>query len=189
MTTERKVHRWVHPTTDGARASLETHLALTVFYAFEAELLDEWQLDEWLSLVDDDFGYRIPVPVITEDIHQCGYDTRSLLMDETRTSIIENWQTRLTDEHNAVSWADSPPIRLHRTVSSIRVRNMDGDGRLLARSKVRLLMVRQSADPKELTAERYDVLRRIGAEDFQIVSRFVTLTEVVLDAPRLRLIF
>lgn len=189
MTVQPTEHRWVHPTTDGPRSSLETHLAVTVFYAFEAELLDEWQLDSWLELVDDDFVYRLPVPVITDEIHQCGYDTRSLLMDETRASIIENWQARLTDEHNVVSWADSPPTRLHRIVSSVRVRDMDDDRGLLARSKVRLLMVRQSAEPKELNVERYDVLYRVGPEDFRILSRFVTLTEVVLDAPRLRLIF
>lgn len=187
--TERHA-RWVHPTTDGPRASLETHLAVTVFYSFEAELLDEWRLSEWLDLVDADFVYRVPAPLVTDEIHQVGYDTRSLLMDETRDSIVENWQARLTDEHNAVSWADSPPVRQHRTVSSVRVLHLDGaHDRFLVRSKVRVLMVRQSAPPRELTAERHDVLRTEGDADFRLVSRFATLTETVLDAPRLRVLF
>jgi 3-phenylpropionate/cinnamic acid dioxygenase small subunit len=93
-----------------------------VFYAYEAELLDHWEIDTWLQTVEDDFVYQVPVPLLTDAPYQSGYDDRSLLMDEDRSSIGENWAARMSDENNPVAWADSPPVRLLRSISAIRVR-------------------------------------------------------------------
>jgi 3-phenylpropionate/cinnamic acid dioxygenase small subunit len=185
MTT--RTPRWQHPQPSHGRSSNDTHVAVGIFYAYEAELLDHWDISSWLDLVSEDFVYRVPVPLLTDDYNQDGYDTQSLLMDEDRSSIEENWAARMTDEHNAVSWADSPPVRLLRLVSSVRVRHTDHEGEFLARSNVRILMVRQSGAAKEMFGERFDILRS-NDEGFTIASRFVVLTSTIIDAPRLRML-
>ena len=179
--------RWVHPTTTGAPARLSVHSELDLFYAYEAELLDEWRLDEWLELLDERFTYLVPVPLVTDQHPQLGYDPAALFMDETRDSISENWSARLTDENIAVSWADRPAVRSRRFLSGLRVRSMDGPEEYLARVNVRVAMVRQGTHPGEMTGERFDIVRRAGGS-FSILSRFVVLLDTVVDAPRPRMI-
>ncbi len=179
--------RWCHPETDGGPAGPADHLAASIFYAYEAELLDGWRLEEWLDLVDADFVYRVPIPLVSDGAHQLGYDPRALLLDEDRASIEENWVARMDDENNPVAWADSPPVRLVRLVSCVRVRTMPDPDLLLSRANVRVEMTRQSAEPKSLIGERFDVLRRHG-ESFRLRSRFVVLNATVIDAPRLRML-
>lgn len=180
--------RWSHPQTDGAPTASAEHLAVTMFYAYEAELLDRWHIDEWLELVDPEFVYRVPTPLLTDEPFQLGYDTRSLVLDEDRTSIAENWAARMDDANNPVSWADSPPVRLLRAVSCVRVRELPEPDRVLARSNVRIEMVRQLGEPKSMVGERYDVLRRVE-DSFRVHSRFVVLTATIIDSPRLRILF
>ena len=179
--------RWVHPTTAGGPAPLSIHQELDLFYAYEAELLDEWRLDEWLDLVDEGFTYHVPVPLVTDQHPQLGYDPSALFMDETRDSIEENWAARLTDENIAVAWADRPPVRARRFLSALRVRSTDHPGEYLARLNVRVAMVRQGTQPGEMTGERFDIVRRAG-ESFYIMSRFVVLLDAIVDAPRPRTI-
>jgi len=179
--------RWVNPTTAGGPAPLPVHQELGLFYAYEAELLDEWRLDEWLDLVDEGFTYLVPVPLVTDQHPQLGYDPAALFMDETRESIAENWVARLTDENIAVSWADRPAVRTRRFLSALRVRSTDRPEEYLARLNVRVEMVRQGTQAGEMTGERFDIVRRAG-DSFSIMSRFVVLLEAIVDAPRPRTI-
>lgn len=179
--------RWRHPTTEGDPASVAVHEALRVFYAFEMELLDEWRLGEWLDLTGPDFTYQIPVPQLTDGYEQLGYDPRALFMDETRDSIVENWVARLTPEHGPISWGDNPPVRVKRFASGLRVRGTDAAGEYLVRQNVRVFMVRQDYQKGEMVGERFDIVR-VENDSFTIVSRFVTLSSIVLDMPRLRII-
>ena len=179
--------RWVHPTATGGPAPLAIHQELDVFYAYEAELLDEWRLDEWLDLVDDDFTYHVPVPLVSDRHPQLGYDPAALFMDETRDSIAENWVARLTDENIAVSWADRPAVRTRRFLSGLRVRSMQRPDTCLARLNVRVAMVRHGTQSGDMTGERFDIVRGSG-DSFVIMSRFVVLLDAVVDAPRIRTI-
>lgn len=179
--------RWVHPTTTGGPAPLSVHQELGLFYAYEAELLDEWRLDEWLDLVDEGFTYLVPVPLVTDQHPQRGYDPSALFMDETRESIDENWVARLTDDNIAVSWADRPAVRTRRFLSALRVRSTDRPEEYLARLNVRVEMVRHGTQSGHMTGERFDIVRRAGGS-FSIMSRFVVLLEAVVDAPRPRTI-
>lgn len=179
--------RWVHPTATGGPAPLSTHQELGLFYAYEAELLDEWRLDEWLELTDDDFTYHVPVPLVSDRHPQLGYDPAALFMDETRDSIAENWVARLTDENIAVSWADRPAVRTRRFLSGLRVRSMQRPDTCLARLNVRVAMVRHGTQSGDMTGERFDIVRPAG-DSFVIMSRFVVLLDAVVDAPRIRTI-
>ncbi len=179
--------RWVHPTTPGGPAPLSVHQELGLFYAYEAELLDEWRLDEWLDFVDEGFTYLVPVPLVTDHHPQLGYDPSALFMDETRDSIDENWAARLTDENIVVSWADRPAVRTRRFLSGLRVRSMDRPDDYLARLNVRVAMVRHGTQSGDMTGERFDIVRRTG-DSFSIMSRFVVLLDTVVDAPRIRTI-
>ena len=179
--------RWVHPTTAGGPVPLPVHQELGLFYAYEAELLDEWRLDEWLDLVDEGFTYLVPVPLVTDRHPQLGYDPSALFMDETRESIEENWAARLTDENIAVSWADRPAVRTRRFLSGLRVRATDRPDEYLARLNVRVAMVRHGSQAGQMIGERFDIVRRAGGA-FSIMSRFVVLLDAVVDAPRIRTI-
>ena len=179
--------RWVHPATTGDPAPLSVHQELSLFYAYEAEMLDEWRLDEWLDLVDEGFTYLVPVPLVTDEHPQLGYDPSALFMDETRDSIAENWMARLTDENIAVSWADRPAVRTRRFLSALRVRSTDEPDQYLARVNVSVEMVRQGTQAGQMTGERFDIVRRAG-DSFTIMSRFAVLLSTIVDAPRPRTI-
>ena len=182
--------RWAHPTTAGGPAPLSIHQELGLFYAYEAELLDEWRLEEWLELVDEGFSYQVPVPLVTDQHPQLGYDPSALFMDENRESIAENWAARLTDENIAVSWGDRPAVRTHRFLSGLRVRSMERPDEYLARLNVQVAMVRQGTQAGEMIGERFDIVRRDADSflSFSIMSRFVVLLQAVVDAPRPRTI-
>ena len=179
--------RWVHPTTAGGPAPRSVHQELGLFYAYEAELLDDWRLDEWLGLVDEGFTYLVPVPLVTDEHPQLGYDPAALFMDETRDSISENWAARLTDDNIEVSWADRPAVRTRRFLSGLRVRSTERREEYLARLNVRVAMARQGTQPGEMIGERFDIVRRAG-DSFVIMSRFVVLLHTIVDAPRPRTI-
>ena len=170
----------------GPLASIEVQVAVTSLLALESEALDARRYKDWLSLVTADFTYQVPIPVQHEGPFAPWFDASALLIDDTKESLTTFWFARLDEEHYELAWGDHPPVRERHFISNVRVRAA-ADGVLDVRSNVRLRLSRQTTQVGELTAERFDTVVWQG-DDYKLASRFAVLDDLVLDAPRFRVI-
>ncbi len=168
-----------------APADVQTQVAL--FLAREAEAADDRDYATWLGLVEDDYTYRVPVPRTPDSPFSPHYDSRSLLIDESKWSLEAQWFRRFEPEVYEVAWSDNPPIRFRHFVTNIRVRQTPSPDVLDVRSNVLLVGTRQSDAPKYISGERTDVVN-IHADGYRLAHRWVVLDQVVIDFPQLRIL-
>ncbi|MDA8309566.1 MAG: hypothetical protein M0Z46_02970 [Actinomycetota bacterium] len=193
MTTEPVVSRpsvagrapWLPPASNGELAPSDVQQSVSLFLALESEAFDGRHFDEWTSMLDDAFTYRVPVPVVRDGLTALPFDPGSLLIDETKESIVDIWLARLGSDLYDLAWGEHPPFRFRHYVSNVRVRTTGDPDTFLARSNVLLTMVRQSTDPAQLGGERYDLARR-EAQGWKLLSRYCVLDAVVLHVPQVR---
>lgn len=177
--------QWLPPDSDGEIAPRDVQQDVGLFLALEAEAFDGRRFDEWTAMLGDDFTYRVPVPVVRDGLAALPFDPGSLLIDETKESILDVWLARLGQELYDVAWGEHPPLRFRHHITNLRVRATRVPDTFLARSNVQLTMVRQSTDPAQLGAERYDVVRREPSR-WKLLSRYCVLDAVVLNVPQVR---
>jgi p-cumate 2,3-dioxygenase subunit beta len=79
----------------------------------EAALLDQWQLDDWLTLLTEDATYRVPSND-RPDSHP--KDTLFLIADN-----IERIRARVTRLKDKSAHAEYPPSRTRRMISNVRI--------------------------------------------------------------------
>lgn len=177
--------RWLPPDSDGEIAPRDVQQDVGLFLALEAEAFDGRRFDEWTAMLGDDFTYRVPVPVVRDGLAALPFDPGSLLIDETKESILDVWLARLGQELYDVAWGEHPPFRFRHHITNLRVRTTGAPDTFLARSNVVLTMVRQSTDPAQLGAERHDIVRR-EQSGWKLLSRYCVLDTVVLNVPQVR---
>jgi p-cumate 2,3-dioxygenase subunit beta len=85
----------------------------------EAELLDGWQLDEWLTLLTDDASYYVPPNDKPDADHRYTLFTIADDIVRLRERVI-----RLNDPN---CHAEYPPSRTRRLITNVRVTGVDGD--------------------------------------------------------------
>lgn len=164
----------------------EEHAAVMSFLAREAEALDGRDYATWLTLVEDDFTYQVPVPRTPDNPFSPHYDARSMLIDESKWSLESQWFRRLDRDIYELSWAENPPIRFRHFVSNVRVRRTDDPTLLDVRSNVLLIGTRQSDAPKYVSGERTDAVT-VTERGYLLSRRWVVLDQVVIDFPQLRI--
>ena len=159
------------------------HHDVATWLAWEAQLLDERRLREWLSLLADDIRYRMPVTVTTARGSDARPDGAMDHFDEDRYSLGKRVE-RLEGDH---AWTEDPPSRARRFVSNVRVAPIDGIDVVEARSYV--LLYRSRGDDRAadlVSAGRTDVLRRVEG-GWLLASRDIVIDEAVLRTQNLAL--
>jgi 3-phenylpropionate/cinnamic acid dioxygenase small subunit len=155
----------------GAQAEREC----TNFLYREAELLDNWQFNEWLELLSTGIDYRVPVRTTREKKSGDGFSSKAFFMEEDYSSL----KMRVARLGSDFAWSENPRTRTRRMVSNVRVAP-GGDGALDVASNVATFCHRgDSAVPLVLTYERKDVLER-EAGRWKIARRLVLLDTTVL---------
>jgi p-cumate 2,3-dioxygenase beta subunit len=89
------------------------------FLYVEAELLDEWRLDEWLGLLTEDATYLVPPTDMREGDPA---DTLFILADD-----IVRIRSRVKQLLGKSAWAENPPSRTRRMITNVRVIENDGE--------------------------------------------------------------
>jgi p-cumate 2,3-dioxygenase beta subunit len=89
------------------------------FFFQEADLLDEWRLDEWLELFTDDGGYYIPS---TDTPKAEPHDTLYLVADDN-----DRLRSRVSQLLGRTAWAENPRSRTRRLVNNVQIREAEGD--------------------------------------------------------------
>jgi p-cumate 2,3-dioxygenase beta subunit len=87
------------------------------FLFAEAALLDDWRLDEWLTLLTDDVTYIVP----TTDARDADPSTTlSIISDDAKR--LRARAEQLLGKH---AWAENPPSRTRRLITNVRIRRAD----------------------------------------------------------------
>lgn len=150
--------------TEITRADIEDFL-----YA-EAALLDEWRLDDWLTLLTDDAVYRIPPNDTPEGRHS---DTLFIVADD-----ISRLRARVKRLKDPNAHAEYPHSRTRRMIGNVRIVARDGDAiRIAANFVVRRF--RRGGDLREYVG-RYDHLLVATADGLRIKERIAVLDSLEL---------
>lgn len=167
-------------------ASPDIHSEVRLFLDREAELSDSRRFGEWLSLVHEDFVYQVPVPVTPDNPEAPPWDANAFVIDENRDTLAEHWFRRFEPDMWEMAWAENPPVRYRHFTTNVRVRVID-DSTYDVRSNVLVTATRQSHQPDQLVAERFDlVVRRDG--ELLLKRRFVVPESTVFAFAQLRVV-
>ena len=130
----------------------------------EAELLDDWRLDDWVGLFTEDGRYVVPTTDLPE-----GDPQRDLVFIDDDITRLRARAVRLNSRH---AHREYPWSRTRRFVSNVRVEE-NGDGELSVRSNVMVYRFRAGEGAPYVGSIHY-ILRRDGG-DFKIAYRRVVL--------------
>ena len=130
----------------------------------EAELLDDWRLDDWVSLFTEDGRYIVP----TTDLPD-GDPQRDLVFIDDDITRLRARAVRLNSRH---AHREYPWSRTRRFVSNVRVKETV-DGELSVTANVMVYRFRSGEGAPYVGSVHY-TLRRIGG-DFRIAHRRAVL--------------
>jgi p-cumate 2,3-dioxygenase beta subunit len=85
----------------------------------EASLLDEWRLQEWLTLLTADVTYEVP----STDTPDGDPKTTLFLIADNATRL----RSRVQQLLGKSAWAEHPPSRTRRLISNVRIREVTDD--------------------------------------------------------------
>jgi len=97
-----------------ARAEVED------FLYKEANLLDDWRLEEWLELLTDDATYQVP----PTDMPDGDPRTTLFIIADDMVRI----RSRVKQLLGKSAWSENPPSRTRRMISNVRVVGHQGEG-------------------------------------------------------------
>lgn len=174
----------VPPTNLGRCLSFDhaDHLAVARFLTEEAHVLDDRDFKRWLSMLDPQVDYRVPVTT-TRPARDGG--ERSTPSDHYMEDFF-SLKMRVERFGSSFAWAEDPPSRTRHMVSNIAVYATERPDQIAARSA--LLIFRSRGDqyaPDLICGERHDLLRRDGSDDLRLLRRVVRLDESVLRTQNL----
>jgi biphenyl 2,3-dioxygenase beta subunit len=151
------------------------------FLYFEAELLDDRKLREWLDLFTDDVRYWMPIrhntferpDDVAEELSKPG---ESYYFDDN----IKTLKIRVERTYAKNAWAEVPPSRTRHLITNIRIKKDDGN-EIAVHSNFFVYRTRMESDKDMFVGTRQDILRRVG-DSFKIARRTIILDQAVLDA-------
>lgn len=147
----------------------------------EAELLDTYKFDAWLSLFTDDIDYQMPVRTTRFLTEGDGFEEFGL-MSENRASLT----TRVRRLETEFAWAEVPPSRTRHFLNNVIV-EQEGE-ELEVRMSFIVTRTRQDLDYQMYTGQRVDRLVPDG-DSFKISRRRVLADQTVITATNLSVLF
>ena len=150
------------------------------FLYFEAELLDDRQIADWMALMAPEIRYFMPIHSTRsgrETAKEWTGPNDLAYFDEDKDSLA----LRLRKLQSNLAWAEEPPSRTRHLVTNVRIR--PGSAPELFEVKSNFVFYRSRGERQRdvLSGERHDVLRRSASEPgFEIVRRTIFLDESTL---------
>ncbi|MVW69910.1 3-phenylpropionate/cinnamic acid dioxygenase subunit beta [Bordetella sp. 15P40C-2] len=161
------------------------------FLHYEADLLDSRSFDTWLTLLDEQIVYRMP---LARNVRRDAVATEYTRPGETAwfDEGIETLRQRVAQINTGIHWAEEPASRISHLVSNVRIMNVDteaeGGEQVSVRSRFLVYQNRLQGEVSLFVGKRQDVLRRSGA-GWKILSREIFLDQNVLLAKALTTFF
>ena len=151
-------------------ASTVTRAEVEDFLYHEAELLDSWQLDDWLRLLTEDAAYYVPPNDKPDADHRYTLFTIADDIVRLRERII------LLKDPNC--HAEFPPSHTRRLITNVRITGIDGDAIMVA-ANFAIFRYRRNEPPREFVGRYRYKLRRTDS-GLKIAER-----RAILDAEEL----
>ncbi len=156
------------------------------FLYFEASLLDERKLDEWLNLCAEDIHYWMPIRRTTtakEVAREFTAPDAMAFFNDNKAMLALRVQ-RLSVGR---AWAEDPPSRTRRFVSNVRVLDVVGDDIRIGLN-FHLYRTRLDSEEDSWYGRREDVLRRTP-NGFNLAQRHIFLDQTVILAQNMSNLF
>lgn len=153
------------------------------FLFFEASLLDERRVEDWLALLTDDIRYLMPVrrnitnrTTVDEwqNIDELNY------FDEDKAAL----ELRVRKLRTGFSWAEDPASRTRHMVTNVRAMAGERDGEYMIQCAFLCYRNRAERQAETLVGKRHDILRRADGEaGFAIARRTIYIDQATLLTP------
>lgn len=157
------------------------------FFHHEAELLDERRFDEWLTLLDDDIRYWMPVTRnVRRDDRKSEFSREGLDVAWFDEGIVTLRQ-RVAQINTGIHWAEEPASRTSHFVSNLSVTDQSASE---VKTQCRFLVYqnRLEADVSLFAGKRIDTLRR-AESGWKVRRREIYLDQSVLMSKALTTFF
>jgi 3-phenylpropionate/cinnamic acid dioxygenase small subunit len=159
----------------------ELRHAIEDFFYFEAELLDDRRLREWLALLADDVHYWMP---IRQNLLERPADVNDELSKPGEAYYFnDSKQTlniRVERFYAKNAWAEMPPSRTRHLISNIRIKQ-DSGLEIEVHSNFLCYRTRMEKDQDIFVGTRHDLLRK-ASSSFKIARRMIILDQATLAA-------
>ncbi|HTO56986.1 MAG TPA: 3-phenylpropionate/cinnamic acid dioxygenase subunit beta [Pseudomonadales bacterium] len=156
------------------------------FLYYEASLLDDRRLDEWLALCTDDIYYWMPIRRTTtakEIDNEFTKPGGMAYFDDDKNTLALRVQRLQVGR----AWAEDPPSRTRHVVTNVRVVGVDGDAITVA-SNFMLYRTRLNSEEDSWIGRREDVLRRENGA-LKLARRSIYLDQTVILAQNMSNLF
>jgi 3-phenylpropionate/cinnamic acid dioxygenase small subunit len=166
------------PTVDA-----ETQHRIEQFLYYEADLLDRFEMEAWLTLLDEDIVLRVPVRTARHPgSERPEFSEESSYLREDYGMIRER-VGRLAKEY---AWSENPRSRVRHVIGNVRVIEETDETLTVANNQHVFRSYGDTADHDMLSAQRHTTLRE-GGESYRITDRTVYLDHSILNTKNLTL--
>lgn len=146
------------------------------FLSQESKLLDDGDLDSWLTLLTEDIRYVMPVRTTRYGRFTNEFSTKSFVFNDD----LHGLKMRVARLRTRFAWAEDPASRNRHFISNVFVEQEESDV-LRVRSNVLLYRSRLTDPSGEIfTGERHDELRR-APDGLRLAKRTVYMDQTVLS--------
>jgi p-cumate 2,3-dioxygenase subunit beta len=154
-----------------ASAGRELRAEVENFLYEEAELLDEWRLDEWVELFTEDGINQVPA---LDDPNRDPTKSVFLVADD-----LPRIRSRVRQLLGDSAWAENPRSQTRRFISNVRITSLQGDD-VHATANFIVHRSRMERISTFVGQYRYRLIRRDGS--FKIAERKAVLAQDTLRA-------
>lgn len=142
---------------------------IEAFLYEEAELLDNWRLEEWAALFTEDAIYRAPA---LDDPTRDPANSVFLINDD-----LPRIKSRARQLLGDTAWAENPRSMTRRLITNVRVVSAEGD---TVRATANFLIQRSRMERIVTYVGQYRYKLRRAGTSFQIAERIVILAQDTL---------
>lgn len=172
-----------------AIVSPELQQEIEQFLYFEASLLDDHLIADWMGLMAADIHYFMPLRTNRgprERDREFSGLRDIAYFDESKASL----DLRLRKLQTGVAWAEEPPSRTRHMVTNVRITALANPTEYEVKSVFLLYRNRAETQTDIFAGMRIDGLRRIeSAAGFEIFKRHIHLDQSTLLANNLSIFF
>lgn len=166
-----------------ATVDAATQHRIEQFLYREADLLDAFELEAWLELLDEDITLRVPVRTARHPgSERPEFSEESNYLREDYEMIRER-VGRLSKEY---AWSENPRSRVRHVIGNVRVLDVTDDTLTVTNNQHVFRSYGDTADHDMLSAQRHTTLREAG-ESYRITDRTVYLDHSILNTKNLTL--
>jgi p-cumate 2,3-dioxygenase subunit beta len=136
-----------------AREDAASRAEVEDFLFREADLLDNWKLDEWLGLMTEDAAYYVPPNDKPDADHR---STLFIIADD-----IVRLRERVIRLKDPNCHAEYPPSRTRRLITNVRIAGIDGTA-IAVTANFAVYRYRRGEPAREFVGHYRHKLRRVG---------------------------